>query len=171
MNLKELYQRIYLCIASLTAVAFIATIGQSCSTKVDGVAYRIYHNTTGHYNGYFNANELVKKTLVSYESKRKDDFDEVIALRNFGTPELFKESKPEMDKAIKKCEKVIKRHTMTAETKKSMKWPVFNKWMDDNYMVIGQSNLLKGDYLKAQNTFDFVANKYESPEIIMNAYI
>lgn len=131
----------------ILGLIFAATFWEACSTKVDGVAYRIYHNTTGHYNGYFNANELIKKTQLNFELKRKDDFDEIIALKNYGTPELFKEAKPEMDKAIKKCEKVIKRHTMTSETKKDMKWPVFNKWMDDNYLVIGQANLYKGDYL------------------------
>ena len=147
-----------------------AIVWEACSTKVDGVAYRIYHNTTGHYNGYFNANELIKKTQLNFEVKRKDDFDEVIVLKNYGNPELFKEAKPEMDKAIKKCEKVIKRHTMTSETKKDMKWPVFNKWMDDNYLVIGQANLYKGDYFKAQETFDFISNKYQDPDVVLNAY-
>ena len=41
-----------------------------CSNKKDGTAYRLYHNMTGHYNGYFNANELVDLNLM-------DDFESV----------------------------------------------------------------------------------------------
>jgi tetratricopeptide (TPR) repeat protein len=143
----------------------------SCSTKEDGVAYRIYHNTLGHYNGYFNANELVKKSQTTLANGRKDDYDEVIPLYNYGTISQKKELIPDLDKAIKKCGKVVKRHTLVSESKKDMKWPEYNKWMDDNYMVIGQSNLYKGDYYKAQETFNFISNKYSSEAVQLRAYI
>ena len=142
-----------------------------CSTKEDGVAYRIYHNTLGHYNGYYNANELVKKSQVTLANGRKDDYDEVIPLYNYGTASQKKELTPDLDKAIKKCGKVVKRHTLVAESKKDMKWPEYNKWMDDNYHVIGQSNLYKGEYYKAQETFNFISNKYSSPAAQLRAYI
>ncbi len=143
----------------------------SCSTKEDGVAYRIYHNTLGHYNGYFNANELVKKSQTTLANGRKDDYDEVIPLYSYGTISQKKELIPDLDKAIKKCGKVVKRHTLVSESKKDMKWPEYNKWMDDNYMVIGQSNLYKGDYYKAQETFNFISNKYSSEAVQLRAYI
>jgi tetratricopeptide (TPR) repeat protein len=142
-----------------------------CSTKEDGVAYRGYHNTLGHYNGYFNANELVKKSQTTLANGRKDDYDEVIPLYNYGTTSQKKELIPDLDKAIKKCGKVVKRHTIVAESKKDMKWPEYNKWMDDNYHVIGQSNLYKGDYYKAQETFNFISNKYSSAAVQLRAYI
>jgi len=142
-----------------------------CSTKEDGVAYRIYHNTLGKYNGYFNANELVKKSQVTLSTARKDDYDEVIPLYSYGTDSQKKELIPDLDKAIKKCGKVVKRHTLVAEGKKDMKWPEYNKWMDDNYHVIGQANLYKGEYYKAQETFNFISNKYSSEAVQLRAYI
>lgn len=142
-----------------------------CSTKRDGVAYRVYHNTLGHYNGYFNANELVKKSEVTLANGRKDDYDEVIPLYNYGTVSQQKELIPDLDKAIKKCNKVVKRHTIVTDSKKEMKRPEFNKWMDDNYHVIGQSNLYKGEYFKAQETFNFISNKYSSEAVQLRAYI
>ncbi len=142
-----------------------------CSTKEDGVAYRVYHNTLGRYNGYFNANELVKKSQTTLANGRKDDYDEVIPLYNYGTASQKKELIPDLDKAIKKCGKVVKRHTLVAESKKDMKWPEYNKWMDDNYHVIGQSNLYKGEYYKAQETFNFISNKYSSASVQLRAYI
>lgn len=150
---------------------FISLFFVSCSTKEDGVAYRVYHNTLGHYNGYFNANELVKKSQMTLANGRKDDYDEVIPLYNYGTVSQKKELIPDLDKAIKKCGKVVKRHTLVAEAKKDMKWPEYNKWMDDNYHVIGQSNLYKGEYYKAQETFNFISNKYSSEAVQIRAYI
>jgi tetratricopeptide (TPR) repeat protein len=155
----------------LSGVLFLSLFLASCSTKEDGVAYRIYHNTLGRYNGYFNANELVKKSQVTLANGRKDDYDEVIPLYNYGTVSQKKELTPDLDKAIKKCGKVVKRHTLVAESKKDMKWPEYNKWMDDNYHVIGQSNLYKGEYYKAQETFNFISNKYSSPAVQLRAYI
>ena len=155
------------CIGALFLNLFLV----SCSTKEDGVSYRIYHNTLGHYNGYFNANELVKKSQTSLANGRKDDYDEVLPLYNYGTVSQKKELIPDLDKAIKKCGKVVKRHTLVSESKKDMKWPEYNKWMDDNYMVIGQSNLYKGDYYKAQETFNFISNKYSSEAVQLRAYI
>lgn len=152
-------------------VLFLSLFFVSCSTKEDGVAYRIYHNTLGHYNGYFNANELVKKSQTTLANGRKDDYDEVLPLYNYGTVSQKKELIPDLDKAIKKCGKVVKRHTLVSESKKDMKWPEYNKWMDDNYMVIGQSNLYKGDYYKAQETFNFISNKYSSAAVQLRAYI
>jgi tetratricopeptide (TPR) repeat protein len=152
-------------------VFFISLFFASCSTKEDGVAYRAFHNTLGHYNGYFNANELVKKSQMTLANGRKDDYDEVIPLYNYGTVSQKKELIPDLDKAIKKCGKVVKRHTLVAESKKDMKWPEYNKWMDDNYHVIGQSNLYKGEYYKAQETFNFISNKYSSAAVQIRAYI
>lgn len=153
-------------------LAFIASVFLvACSTKEDGVAYRVYHNTLGHYNGYFNANELVKKSQNTLANGRKDDYDEVIPLYNYGSASQKKELIPDLDKAIKKCGKVVKRHTLVAESKKEMKWPEYNKWMDDNYHVIGQSNLYKGELYKAQETFNFISNKYSSPAVQIRGYI
>ncbi len=155
----------------LFGVLFLSLFLAGCSTKEDGVAYRIYHNTLGRYNGYFNANELVKKSQGTLANGRKDDYDEVIPLYNYGTVSQKKELTPDLDKAIKKCGKVVKRHTLVAESKKDMKWPEYNKWMDDNYHVIGQSNLYKGEFYKAQETFNFISNKYSSPAVQLRAYI
>lgn len=156
---------------ALVFAGFALLILLGCSTKRDGVAYRIYHNTTGRFNGYYNANELIKKTQHKLATTRKDDYDEVLPLYNYGTPEVRKELTPDLDKALKKCERVVKRHTLTPPAKKGMKWPEFNKWMDDNYVVIGQSQFYKGDYFKANETFNFIANKYSSEEVQARAYV
>ena len=62
----------YLC---LFAILFVTTVAlQGCSTKRDGRAYRIYHNTTARYNGFYYANEAMghDKSDKQSEALNKD---------------------------------------------------------------------------------------------------
>ena len=63
-----------------------------------------------------------------------------------------------MERAIEKCTRVVDRHTMAPPRRmaKSFNRPIMNKWIDDNYTVIGKSYYLKGDYPKAEEIFTAV---------------
>jgi tetratricopeptide (TPR) repeat protein len=141
----------------------------ACSTKKDGTAYRLYHNMTGHYNGYFNANELVVKSATTLEAGHKDDFDQLLPIFIYGTPEEAKAVFPDMEKAIAKCEKVISRHTIKDDSNEDKKHPEFNKWIDDNYMVIGQAHFYKQSYYKSADVFQYVNRKFKKPEVAVHS--
>ena len=140
-----------------------------CSNKKDGTAYRLYHNMTGHYNGYFNANELVLKGANTLAANHKEDYDQVLPIFIHGTEEEAKAIFPDMEKAITKCEKVISRHTIKDEGAKEKKHPEFNKWIDDNYMVIGQAYFYKKSYYKSADIFQYVNRKFKKPEITVKS--
>jgi len=146
------------------ALLVLAVVLYSCSTTKDGFAYRAYHNTTAHFNGHFNAGESVKKGVEKIHLAHQEDYDEILPIFIYGTEETAKESYPEMEKAIGKCEKVIGRHTMTNEAKKNKKRPKFNKWIDENYMLIGQSYFYKKNFFKAEEVFQFVSRKYKEKD-------
>jgi len=135
-----------------------------CSTKKDGTAYRLFHNMTGHYNGYFNANELVVMGANTLAANHKDDYDKLLPIFIYGTPEEAKALYPDMEKAIAKCEKVISRHTIKDDSNEDKKHPEFNKWIDDNYMVIGQAYFYKQSYYKSADIFQYVNRKFKKPE-------
>ena len=135
-----------------------------CSTKKDGTAPRLFHNMTGHYNGYFNANELVIKGANTLAMNHKDDYDKILPIFIYGTPEEAKAIFPDMEKAIAKCEKVISRHTIKDDSNEDKKRPEFNKWIDDNYMVIGQAYFYKQSYYKSADIFQYVNRKFRKPE-------
>jgi tetratricopeptide (TPR) repeat protein len=135
----------------------------ACSTKKDGTAYRLYHNMTGHYNGYFNANELVIKGANTLSANHQDDYDKLLPIFIYGTPEEAKAIFPDMEKAIAKCEKVISRHTIKDDSNEDKKHPEFNKWIDDNYMVIGQAYFYKQSYYKSADIFQYVNRKFKKP--------
>jgi len=149
----------------LTVLVFLG----ACSNKKDGTAYRLYHNMTGRYNGYFNANELIIKSANTLAANHKEDYDQVLPIFIHGTEAEAKAVFPDMEKAITKCEKVISKHTIKDEGDKDKKHPEFNKWIDDNYMVIGQAYFYKKSYYKSADIFQYVNRKFKKPEIAVKS--
>lgn len=137
-------------------------VAASCSNKKDGTSYRIYHNTTAYYNGYFNANELIKKGERHLQTNYKEDYDKILPIFIYGDDQLAKATYPDMEKAIDKCETVITRHTIKADAK-AQKRPEYNKWIDENYIVIGKAYFYKKNYAKAAEVFNYVNRKYKNP--------
>ncbi len=151
-------------IYALLCTLFIALMTWSCSTKKDGTVTRMYHNTTAHYNGYFNAEELIKKGQKTLSASYKEDYDKILPIFIYGDKESATAVFADMEKAIAKCEKVIARHTIKDDTKKAKKKPVLNKWIDENHMVIGRAYFYKQSYYKALDIFNYVNRKYKDPE-------
>jgi tetratricopeptide (TPR) repeat protein len=141
-----------------------AIILWSCSTNKDGVAYRIYHNTTAHFNGHFNAEESIKKGVGKLTAAFKPDYDSILPVFVIGTEETAKDAFAEMERAIEKTEKVINRHTIKKEANKDRKRPEYNKWIDENYMAMGRAYFYKRNFLKAEQVFKFVNGKYKDSD-------
>jgi len=147
----------------------LTSLAVACTTKKDGFAYRSYHNTTAYFNGYFNANESVKKGLIKIEDVHVEDYDLILPLFIYGTEESAKASYPEMEKAIEKCSKVIDKHNMNPAKTKPSKHPKLNKWIDENYLKIGEAYFYKRNYLKAEEIFQYVNRKYNDNTISLVA--
>ena len=139
--------------------ALMALTWMSCTTKRDGRAYRLYHNTTAKYNGFFYANEAHAEAEVKLEELHDERWDEILPLFLESDEESAQQIFPLMERAIEKCTRVVDRHTMAPPKRmtKSFSRPVMNKWIDDNYTVIGKSYYLKGDYPKAEEIFTYLA--------------
>ena len=65
---------------------------------------------------------------------------------------------PSMDEIIEKCSTVIDRHSMDIKKKE------YNKWIDDNFFLIGKANFYKGKYSTAQEMFSYVVKKYKTED-------
>lgn len=160
---------------TLRVIAILLTclVLHACTTTKDGFAYRAYHNTTAHFNGHFNAGESMKKGVEKIQAAHEEDYDEILPVFIYGTEATSKEAYPEMERVITKCEKVISKHTMTSETKKGKKRPKFNKWIDENYLLIGLAHFYKRSYYKAEEVFQYVGRKYKEkePQVISAAWL
>lgn len=131
----------------------------SCSTEKNTLINRTYHSTTARYNGYFNANELLKDALTSYQNNRKEDYYTLIPLNPLPNEEEVKGLLPAIDTAISKCTKVIGKHSMPTASEPVKKKDEFNTWIDENWLTIGYSNFYKRDFEKAEKSFKYV-NKF-----------
>jgi len=164
--LKVYLVKIRLNLYSVFLTSMLLTV-LACSNKKDGTASRWYHNTTAHYNGYFNAEEILRKNNAKVVEAHKEDFDKILPIFIYSEPEEAKAAYPDMERAIAKCEKVIRRHTISNESKKNKKRPVRNKWIDDNHIVVGKAYFYKRNFAKAAELFNYVNRKYKDPEITM----
>ncbi|MEO0403871.1 MAG: tetratricopeptide repeat protein, partial [Bacteroidota bacterium] len=133
----------------------------------DGFTYRVFHNTTARYNGYFNAKEAIKAGQMKIQEAYVPDYDSLLPVFIYGDEQVAQQAYPDMERAIEKSSLVIERHKMETSKRgtKKMKRPEKNKWIDDNYLLIGQSYFFKKNYFKAEELFLFVSRKYKDKEM------
>lgn len=148
------------------SVFIVVTLSQ-CSTKKDGLTKRVFHNTTARYNGFFNAKEAKKEALLSLEESQEDDYDSLLTIFFYPTKDNVGNILESMERVVEKTELVIDRHEMTVSKrdKRSMKKPEMNKWIDDNWLLMGQAYFYERNYWKAEEIFLYVKRKYENDDI------
>lgn len=132
----------------------------ACSTEKNTFINRFYHGTTAHYNGYFNANELIRQSVNAYRVNLKEDYYKVLPIDPLPNEEEVVGLYPAIDTAIVKCTKVIQRHSMPSNDKPSQKKEEHNKWIDENWTTVGIANYYRRDYDGAMKSFLFVKKFY-----------
>ena len=134
----------------------LITLFLSCSTtkkRGDLTNFgKLYHNTTSQYNGYFNATELMKESLLILEEGNEDNYDDLLNVYAFQSdnPEAVYS---QLDKAIEKVSTVVTLHRQS-------------KWVDDCYLLLGKAQFYKQDYESAEETFRFFQEEFNA----YNAY-
>ena len=136
--------------------------GNSCSTEKNTFINRTYHGMTARYNGYFNANELLRLSMSTYRSSLKENYYEVLPIEALPNEEQVVGLYPAIDTAIVKCTKVIQRHSMPGNDKPSLKKEEHNNWIDENWTTIGIANFYRRDYDAALKGFAFVKKFYKN---------
>lgn len=144
-------------------ISLILAFLLGCSTKKNSFINRTYHNTTAHYNVLFNGNEAQKEVVSEIEKNHKDDYDHVLPMFRLGTSEQSKSIYPQADKAIAKASKCIQKHSMLINGKERV------KWIKDAYLLIGQANFYKYDYMPALEMFQYVFKQYDKTTIKYDA--
>lgn len=116
---------------------------------------RAYHGTTAHYNGYFNANDLLEEAMKTYRENQKEDYYSVLPILQLPSEEEVKNMYAPIDTAISKCTKVIQRHAMPSMEKPASKKEEHNRWIDENWITIGIANYYRRDYDLAFKNFEY----------------
>ncbi len=110
---------------------------------------KFYHNTTAHYNGYFNAEELLNASLQHLNEQHQDDYTEILPIfpyRDVDNPAAEAEA---LDKAIEKVSVVVALHRPS-------------DWTDDCYLLIAKAQYLKQDFEAAEETLDFFVREFNT---------
>jgi hypothetical protein len=133
----------------------------ACSTENNTPLNRFYHQTTAKYNGHFNAKELLRVSLKTYQDSRKEDFYVLLPVYPVPTEKEVKGMLPAIDTAVVKCAKVILNHSMPTAENMFYKTVEYNKWIDENWLTVGEAYFYRRDYQKALDNFQFVKRFFE----------
>lgn len=100
-----------------------------------------------HYNGYFNARELMTESLLILDEQHVDNYTQRLDMFPFlavDNPSIVGEN---LDNAVEKVAIVVKKHP-------------YSNWVDDSYLLVGQAQLIKQDYESAERTFRFLTSEF-----------
>jgi outer membrane protein assembly factor BamD (BamD/ComL family) len=100
-------------------------------------------NNITHYNYYYNANEKIKLVVARAKAQFREDYSKLLPFYNF-TPEATAAQKKELDSVVYKCTMGILIH----DTR--------NDWIDNLYLLMGESYFYKKFYDSANITFQFI---------------
>ena len=133
-----------------------------CSTEKNTLLSRSYHGMTAHYNGYYNANELIRTSMDTYRSSSKENFYEILPIELVPNNEEVIGMYPAIDTAITKCTKVITNHSMPSNDRPASKKDEYNRWIDENWTTVGIASYYRRDYEGAMKSFEFVRKFYSN---------
>lgn len=141
--LKQLHKLI----AVLLVLAIVSACRVQKSRSDQSKLGELYHNTTAHYNGYFNANELLEQSVVQLEQQHEDNYTKLLPIYPYLEAGNPKAVAGDLDLAIEKVSVVVNLHR-------------YSKWTDDCYLLFGKAQYLKQDYESAEEAFRFFAGEF-----------
>lgn len=139
-------------------------LAAACSTEKNTLINRTYHGTTARYNALFNANMLIDQAMTTYRSSVKENYYEVLPISPLPNEEEVMGMYPAIDTAISKSTKTIARHSMPSAENMSKKKDEHNKWIDENWLMIGKSSYYRRDYDGAIKNFEFIRKFFAKDE-------
>ena len=143
-------KKIHLFIGLVFSIFLISCATQKKRGGSQGLISKLYHNTTAHYNGYFNANVLYNESIANLNAQHQDNYTKILDLYKYAAADNPQTEAEKLDEAIKKVSVVVALHRQS-------------KWTDDCYLLFGKSHYAKQDYEGAEETFRYLIDEY-SPE-------
>ena len=144
------------------AYALLLLIASACSTENYSFVSKKYHATTTKFNGYFNANELLNSSLVTFRENYKENYYQILPTEVFPKKqEEIEGMLPSIDTAISKCTKLIKYHSMPTMDYASGKKEEFNSQMDENWLLLSKAFYTKHDLELASKNFQFTQRLFK----------
>lgn len=153
-------------------------IMMGCSTQKNTSKSRFWHSFNARYNTYYNGTLAYIDGSLEKEKGNKDNYTEVIPLYSVSNKNSRELGKGNFDKAIEKCEKAIKLHSIKQKpewtkkrrkTDRDIEWlgrKEYNPMMWKAWMLMGRSQFYKGDFEAASATFAYMSRLYQTQPAI-----
>ena len=156
----------------------VAVVLNQCGTSKNTPITRTYHNLTSYYNILFNGRESFEKGLRQYRNDYQYDFTRILPVHIHGNSKLAKSIRPQMERTIEKCSKLIRLHSITAKPEKLEKKGKltqeekayynkneFNKYVDDSYLLMGRAYYWEMEYQTASKVLEYAAREFKNEQV------
>ena len=149
-----------------------------CSTQKNTAKSRWWHSFNARYNTYYNGTLAYIDASLEKENGNKDNFTEVIPLYTVGNKQSKEIGKGNYEKAIEKCQKAIKLHSIKhkpewnkkrRKTERDLEWlsrKEYNPFLWKAWMLMGRSQFYKGAFDEAASTFNYMSRLYSTQPAI-----
>ena len=160
----------------LLSALLLTVVG--CSTEKNTSQSRWWHSFNARYNTYYNGTLAYIDASLEKEKGNQDNFTEMIPMYSVGNKKSRELGKGNYDKAIEKCEKAIKLHSITRrpewnksrrKTEKDIEWlsrKEYNPFLWKAWMLMGRSQFYKGAFDEAASTFAYMSRSYATQPAI-----
>ena len=130
-------------------------VASSCSTKKAKWTNIQYHNITTHYNVWWNGNESIKEGRQKLYASVVDDYTQMLPVEPLGTDENARSVYPEMDRAIEKGVKGIKKHSIFVKGREHV------PYIKECYLLTAYASFYKRDYASTVNTCNILISQFQ----------
>ena len=150
----------------------------SCSTKKNTRMTRFYHSLTAQYNIMYNGEVAFEKGWDAQVEGHKDDYNNLLPMYISTNKATASMGKGSYATAIEKAEKAIKLHSIkvkpqikpgqkrTQEMKDYLARKEFNPYLWKAWMMSGESQFNRGEFIEAASTFNYMTRLYATqPEV------
>ena len=158
----------------IALIVFFVVAVISCSTKKNTVGSRRWHAFNARYNTYFNGSQAFIEGNLEKEKGHQDNFTEMLPLYPVGKRESREIGKGMYDRAIEKCEKAIRRHSIKVKpewnsnrrkTAKDREWlgrREYNPFLWRAWLLLGKAQFQEGAFEEAAATFTYMTRIYRT---------
>ena len=159
-------------------IAAIIVVATGCSTQKNTAKTRFWHSFKARYNTYYNGSLAYIDGSLEKENGNKDNFTETLPLYTVSNKQSRELGKANFDRAIEKCQKTIKLHSIKRrpewtknrrKTEKDIEWlsrREYNPFLWRAWLLMGRSQFYKGAFDEAASTFAYMGRLYQTQPAI-----
>ena len=159
-------KKIYIALLALATLC-------SCSTQKNTGASRFFHRTKTKYNIEFNGRNAFDEGLKQIADSHEDNYGEMLPLYPVSDHKAAEAATGKMDITIEKCRKCIKLHSIKTKPKpdpRRTKDPKYKEWLKQGefnselanaWLLLGQAEFHKGDFIGSVGTFNYIIRHYD----------